>query len=261
MNQKQLEQLYINEQKSLKEIARIENLSFGYIWRLLKKYKIPTRNSKIASNLYCSNNPDKRRKYNINDTYFSVIDCSEKAYWLGFLTADGCVRNNYRLQINLQHQDRSHLELFKKHLNSEAPIHYAKINNSVLLKVSSTSIIKDLTKYGVIKHKTKGIVFPDINKLFLKDFIRGYIDGDGWVGNYKSGFTVGVCSVSEKIIKQIIHYFIENKIIENSKKIQKRKNVYSVSWTNKKARQIYSFLYYENCIALERKRNIYKPIK
>ena len=30
----------------------------------------------------------RKRKYNINERYFKIIDSSEKAYWTGFLSAD-----------------------------------------------------------------------------------------------------------------------------------------------------------------------------
>ena len=29
--------------------------------------------------------------YKINDRYFEIIDNPNKAYWLGFIAADGCV--------------------------------------------------------------------------------------------------------------------------------------------------------------------------
>lgn len=34
------------------------------------------------------------RKYYFDFNYFQTIDTSEKAYWLGFMYADGSVRNN-----------------------------------------------------------------------------------------------------------------------------------------------------------------------
>lgn len=36
------------------------------------------------------------RKYNYNDNYFENIDTEEKAYWLGFIAADGSIVNNNR---------------------------------------------------------------------------------------------------------------------------------------------------------------------
>lgn len=32
--------------------------------------------------------------YSLNEHYFDNIDCDEKAYWLGFLFADGAISNN-----------------------------------------------------------------------------------------------------------------------------------------------------------------------
>lgn len=33
----------------------------------------------------------KVRKYSVNEIFFEVINTEEKAYWLGFIFADGCV--------------------------------------------------------------------------------------------------------------------------------------------------------------------------
>ena len=35
------------------------------------------------------------KKYNVDENYFSIIDNEYKAYWLGFLYADGYVRMKY----------------------------------------------------------------------------------------------------------------------------------------------------------------------
>ena len=59
-----------------------------------------------------------RRKYALNEAFFEIIDSEEKAYWLGFIAADGCV---YRrtLSINLNIKDKAHLEKLIAILNSE----------------------------------------------------------------------------------------------------------------------------------------------
>ena len=40
-------------------------------------------------------------KYHYDRTKFSKIETEEDAYWLGFITADGCIVNEYLLQIKL----------------------------------------------------------------------------------------------------------------------------------------------------------------
>lgn len=58
------------------------------------------------------------RKYKVNEDYFKLIDTEEKAYWLGFLYADGCVtqatKYSKRLQVNLSIKDINHLEILRK---------------------------------------------------------------------------------------------------------------------------------------------------
>ena len=57
------------------------------------------------------------RKHFFNENYFEVIDSEDKAYWLGFISADGCVAksskyNSYRLQIAISSIDSDHLNKF-----------------------------------------------------------------------------------------------------------------------------------------------------
>ena len=57
-------------------------------------------------------------EYNYNEKYFEVIDNEHKAYWLGFLYADGYVEPIYRkdkikafrIEIGLCAEDKAHLE-------------------------------------------------------------------------------------------------------------------------------------------------------
>jgi hypothetical protein len=49
-----------------------------------------------------------------NEHYFDEVDSEAKAYWLGFIFADGCVlwnerTRNYALQVGLQGRDVDHL--------------------------------------------------------------------------------------------------------------------------------------------------------
>ena len=78
-----------------------------------------------------------KRKYNCNYDYFKIIDTPEKAYWLGFIMADGCVmiskrirklktyetiQQRYFLKIALSSVDTQHLEKFNQCINSSYPV-------------------------------------------------------------------------------------------------------------------------------------------
>ena len=55
----------------------------------------------------------KIRNYPRNSNYFTNIDSSEKAYWLGFMYADGTVSSKTNT-IALGLKDEEHVEKFKQ---------------------------------------------------------------------------------------------------------------------------------------------------
>ena len=56
-----------------------------------------------------------QRKYNIDETFFDVIDTEEKAYFLGLLYADGCnATNRNAVILSLKEDDKEILEKIKQ---------------------------------------------------------------------------------------------------------------------------------------------------
>lgn len=133
-----------------------------------------------------------RQKYTCNCDYFEDIDSPDKAYWLGFLSADGCVVDNggsMKLKLTLKAEDHSHLEKLAKDLNSNAPIRdieqaykYQGIKRkreSSELIIHSTKLCKDLASHGVTSNKTYVLQPPSISNEYIWDYLRGFHDGDG----------------------------------------------------------------------------------
>lgn len=156
------------------EIAEIMNIKNNTVSWILTKNNIPTQ---------------KERKHKVDDNYFDSVDNPEKAYWLGFLYADGYVSSNQNaVGMRLSSNDENHLKMFLSDLNSTHPI-YKNIQNSfgteteyVETKVFSRKIKEDLIKLGCIKNKTLTLKFPNeeqVPKNLIYHFIRGYLDGDG----------------------------------------------------------------------------------
>lgn len=107
-----------------------------------------------------------RRKSYINLNYFEQVDTEEKAYWLGFLAADGYIVHN-ELNIQLQAQDKKHLEKFSLALNANLTIRDINQTNNFgtryfhhRVSIQSDKITQDLEKYGVGKNKSLTLSFP-----------------------------------------------------------------------------------------------------
>lgn len=130
------------------------------------------------------------RKYDLNEYYFDVIDNEEKAYMLGFIYADG---NNLfqtnRVQIELSKIDEGILQKFSQNLYGSQILKYRSRTNKngklfeyISLNLFSQHMSKQLAKLGVVERKSKKIEFPEwLGKSLQRHFIRGLIDGDGWI--------------------------------------------------------------------------------
>jgi len=147
-------------------------------------------------------------KYNVNHDFFEIIDNEEKAYWLGFLYADGSIRiyrakdnrndryySRSTLELGLASRDIKHLEKFRSAVAPENPILYQyneDLNETRRIIINSHKLCADLVDKGCIPNKTLSLTFPD--SLILPDeltrhFIRGFFDGDGsfcYVGEWDS---------------------------------------------------------------------------
>jgi len=125
----------------------------------------------------------RRRKYHLNEAYFQKIDNCEKAYWLGFIYADGSVAGKTGLRIDLQARDKTHLLKLVKALNvsSNYNLKTRLIKNKEYsqFNICSTQIKNDLISYGITEDKTVYPIVPKISDEFIIPFLRGYFDGDG----------------------------------------------------------------------------------
>ena len=121
-----------------------------------------------------------------NENYFEKIDTEKKAYFLGFLMADGCVveRKNSQpcIGIQIKSNDEYILNELKKELNTKNKIGQNKKRGHSQLKVHSLKMANDLAKYGIVPRKTGIEQFPENNMSYkmIPHFIRGFFDGDGW---------------------------------------------------------------------------------
>ncbi|MFA6076455.1 MAG: LAGLIDADG family homing endonuclease [Candidatus Paceibacterota bacterium] len=123
----------------------------------------------------------------INKNFFKKW-AREMAYILGFLFADGSIsvtnRGGYYFSFHSADQDL--LLKIKELMASDHKVSKRSIRsgNVYRLQIGSKEMIDDLDALKLRETKTKRMEFPDVPKIFLADFIRGYFDGDGnvWMG-------------------------------------------------------------------------------
>lgn len=213
-------------------------------------------------------NPAKIYQYNEN--YFASIDDEYKAYWLGFLYADGCVNDNGKskvLEVGLQLADEDHLIKLNESLNSDVNICYKTVhlNNKLFpccrIRISSTKLCNDLIILGCIPKKSLVLTFPSkdiVPAHLVKHFVRGYIDGDGWVGisTNKKYARIGVCGTYEflKDMQKIMGWK-ETKILKD-----KHSECFKFECGNSESLQILQDLYQDSKISLNRKYKKYENI-
>lgn len=98
-----IEEELINKRNSLISISKQLGISNETLTRMVKEIYGNTLNLK--------------RKFYLDEEYFKEIDSNEKAYWLGFIAADGYINKN-ELVIELQESDKEHLEKFNKAISN-----------------------------------------------------------------------------------------------------------------------------------------------
>ena len=244
---KEICEMYSTYKYTIRFLSEKFSITPYRIGNVLKKHGIPIKRINLLNN-------------EINEDYFKEINTEEKAYILGFIFADGSIHKN-QLSIEINIKDIEILEKIKQELRLNSKIYYRKRKTSelVCLSLHSQKIIDDLSKYGIIPDKTHVTNhLPIIDKAFLPHFLRGLIDGDGWITQDKDGyFHIGFCNNSQQVCQDFQNYcnsLIEKKSKAKILKPSKNAESYSCSFCGKEmAKQLATVLYKDNNICLSRK--------
>lgn len=240
--------------ESCEKIGKDFNVGYWSVRRLLKQYNIIIRTHlDIAAN---------RRIYSVNENYFDEIDDEYKAYWLGFLAADGGVTGKYRLKINLKYDDYDHLYKFKKHIEASNFIeyyHHPKKHPLVRLTITSKSLVESLAKYSIIPNKTYIVKPPNLSQDLILHYWRGVFDGDGCISKtlYNSYYTWVAHYCGNKYMVESFRDWIASHGIK-PKKISKHLNSFQINYRAKKDfLKITTILYQGANVYLDRKYSLY----
>jgi hypothetical protein len=208
------------------------------------------------------------KKYICNDSFFEKIDTENKAYWLGFLFADGYVRNrkeSFSVELKLASKDKEHLLKFREDIESDSKIRDTKIEriykgrnvtyHTSELAIYSKKMFQDLTKHGCVEKKSLILDRPkNLPDNLIRHFIRGYFDGDGCITIYKQKNKIEYKIIilgTNNLLSWINDVLSLNLIAK--KNITNRNNISILQYNTKDKDLLFNYLYSSSTIFLERK--------
>jgi len=252
MNKEQIIKDYLSG-LSAKKVAIKHNIHESTVFKYLKESNIKSRSNKVNN-----------KKFICDEYYFQNVDTQEKAYWLGFIYADGYQTKNNYFGLSLSVLDKSHLEKFNLAIRSTYSIKEYRVVSGYKpgapycrLTFKSELFCKFLTEHGAMQNKTLILKFPEtIPENLYSHFIRGYFDGDGsWTKDSKTkiGRQFKLCG-TEDFLNSICD------ILNIPKKLYKKANSFYISKAGEKVLDIMNFLYSDSEIHLDRKYIIYQQI-
>lgn len=241
---------------SPRKIAKLLNIYDQTVYNLLKYLNIDYTSKKYKRS---------QAKYSLNTNYFEIIDTEEKAYFLGFIVADGYIsRNGYSLVISLNSIDKDILIKFLNSIGSNMNVKdFIKENKYAHSKVSvnSKEFISHLINKNIYSNKSltmNSSVFNYVPDNLKRHFLRGYFDGDGnlcYGKKYSSGtkYSIQIIGTKEFLLDTY------NKCCKTNNTLYKYKTCNMYCWKITKKSLVDDFLYYiyNDCnVYLDRKYNM-----
>lgn len=188
-------------------------------------------------------------------------------YFLGFVAADGYLTDN-ELEIGINEKDKYLLEHFVELIVPQKPLYYRPKTNSYTLKLNMKKLMPKLKSfYGMSSNnKHDELIFPSVPGEYVKDFIRGYVDGDGCIDTCK-GYQKNTIYIGPRLrilgnaiflkgLNERIKDFIAHKTNRISPK--GKENVFYLTYNFSTAAAILSWLYDDCSVCLTRKNQKYK---
>ena len=248
---------YCNLNLSITQIAKNRNTTRNVISKHLKK-----------NNILVINHHNETK---FNEHVFDVIDTEEKAYWLGFIFADGYIASinkskkiKYNFELSLTGDDVEHLRKFNSFMGYNGDnVKLGTIKNKekeytrCRWSIGNKHLWETLNSYGCVPQKSLALTFPD-KSIFKEEwliipFIRGYFDGDGCISLIKTKNTPSVTASilgTIDMLNPIKELFFDRKLIKNNDQNDK---TYVYCLSQKQAHVFLTVIYHNATVYLDRK--------
>lgn len=212
---------------------------------------------------------NKQNCSKFNEHIFDQIDSEEKAYWLGFIFADGYISSSplregvksvYQFELSLGIKDIEHLNKFKVFIDYEKDIIADKSRCRFI--VANKHLWTTLNGLGCTPNKSLSLKFPNIPQNLVKHFIRGYFDGDGCISRHVHNTCV-TPHIELLGTKQMLEHVLLYSGISAKYKhdIRHSEETWSLEWTKDLGIEFINYLYNNCSIYLNRKYELYQFFK
>jgi hypothetical protein len=194
----------------------------------------------------------------VNEHYFDVIDSEEKAYWLGFFAADGCVvEKGCIVQMALQAKDEVHVRKFAEVIGFKGEVRHRVDDRRDEFQIlfRSRLMFNVLVSKGIVPNKSKILVPPIVDSVLERHMWRGFVDGDGCVhvGERYGKVRLSVDLVGTKTVCDGFKEFAEKNDVKMWNVYQCQPSLWRVGIDGDRARKLLRLLYGGCVVALERK--------
>jgi len=203
-----------------------------------------------------------------NQDFFESVDSEEKAYWLGFLFADGCVfvkGSIFRVQINISSVDGNHLNKWHESIRSCHRV--TRFGDAVRSVHHSKKMCDDLISLGCVPRKSLVLEFPTIDRGLVRHFIRGYFDGDGCISwhknknNHKGGMRLTFIG-TESFLGSLQDILCREVRVRRKKLCSGDSRIYALHIGGyQESKRIATWMYDGASLSLERKKRKYDRLK
>ena len=198
----------LSKTKSQREIALISKKDISVIRRILNNNGIKRKKSRLNMSHLA-----------LNIDYFREINSNDKAYWLGYICADGSIKKTNN-KVSLVSKDLEVIKGFKEAIGAEhavsESINYDSRTNKFYtgysIQIGNELFVAHLINLGVTNKKTDILEFPNIDEKYYPYFIAGLFDGDGYIGmkgKYNRALHISLISTNE--VLTFIKNYIFNK--------------------------------------------------
>ena len=184
-------------------------------------------------------------------------------YFAGVVAADGCLHRDGR-HLDVTSKDREWLVELARDLGFTNRVTRKGRSNAWHVQLSSRDLWNWLASIGLTPAKSLTLGPLKIPRVYLRDFVRGVIDGDGcirsWIhpSNGKTQWSVRVTSGSEAFAQWLkseisAQFSIHGRIHRSERKPNP---IFVVKYGKIAGQALLSNCYYKDCLVLPRKRDL-----